>query len=313
MDHIQPPTPPAIPALPARPADGHKGTFGRVAIVAGSAGSMPGHPRMIGAAVLAARGAIRAGCGLVRIATPESILDEVLAQSPFATGYGLAVGADADLIAHQGAPILDHLIASNDALVIGPGLGTGEGITKLTLRAVLQEDIPVVVDADALNALSTLPDFAQDLRANAILTPHPGEAQRLCTTLGIDANPSGTDDQRSEACTHIARLLGCVVVLKGARTVVTDGHQIWISARGHPCMGVGGTGDVLAGIIGSLLAEYTSAGALDLFQCAIVGVHAHAIAGERWAASNDATGGMIATELADKIPAVLQQLRETKP
>jgi hydroxyethylthiazole kinase-like uncharacterized protein yjeF len=305
MDQIE-----TIPKLPARPTTAHKGDFGRVGVVGGSSGSMPARARMIGAPALCARGAIRAGCGLVRIAAPEPILNQVLAMSPFATGFSIAVGADADLIAHEGAPVLDQLILENDALVIGPGLGSGEGVSKLVLRAMAQEDIPVIADADALNALANTSDFATDIRAHAILTPHPGEAKRLCDALAINAEPAGTDAQRVETCSQLAQRLGCIVVLKGARTVVSDGQQYWICPHGHPCMASGGTGDVLAGIIGSLVAQSNQKNTPDLFRCAMLGVQIHAVAGEQWAKCSEASGGLIATELADMIPAVLEQFRE---
>ena len=307
MDHLE-----TLPILPIRPADAHKGIFGAVGILGGAVGAMPHQPRMLGAPAMCAQGAIRAGCGLVRIAAPEPILDAVLAMCPFATGYSFAVGNDGDLIAHEAAPILDALAQLSDALVLGPGMGTGEGVGKVVLRAVAQEDTPIVLDADAINALCLVPDFSQDLRAPTIVTPHPGEAERLGKALNLQINPSGTDEERASSCEQLAQRLGCVVVLKGARTVVSDGHRQWICDRGHPCMGVGGSGDVLAGIIGSLVAQFNPAKQLDLLECAIVGVHAHAVAGERWAASNDATGGMIATQLCTKIPAVLEQLRGSK-
>ncbi len=304
MDHLE-----TLPRLPIRPNNAHKGVFGSVAIVAGASGSMPNHPRMLGAAALCAQGAIRAGCGLVRIATPQPILDAVLTMCPFATGYPMAVGNDGDLIAHEAAPILDGLLNSNNALVIGPGMGIGDGVSKVVLRAIAQEDTPIVLDADALNSLAGVPEFTQDMRAPCVLTPHPGEALRLGESMGLQLVPAGTDDQRLSACTQLAQRLGCVVVLKGARTAVSDGHRAWVCQRGHPCMGVGGSGDALAGIIGSLIAQFCPDQQLDLLQCAAIGVQAHAIGGERWAAANDATGGMIPTELCKKIPAVLEAMR----
>lgn len=298
-----------LPTLPIRPDDAHKGTFGSVAVVGGSIGAMPEHPRMLGAPSLTATGAIRSGCGLVRVAVPEPMLNSVLSMCAFATGYGLAVGADGDPIAHEGAPVLDRLFETNDALVIGPGLGMGDGVTKLVLRAIGQELIPVVIDADAISALCGSVDFAGDLFAPCVLTPHPGEAQRLCDALNINCDPAGTDEQRIDACTHIAQRLGSIIVLKGNRTVVSDGHSYWVCERGHPCLASGGTGDVLAGIIASLIAQFGRDGSLSHMQCAIAGVQAHAIAAERWSASEDASGGMTAVDLCTKIPGAIETLR----
>lgn len=298
-----------LPTLPARPTDAHKGVFGSVAVLGGSIGVMPGSPRMLGAPALAALGAIRAGCGLVRVGVPEPMLNTVLEMCPFATGYALVVRADGDLIAHEVAPVLDHLVLGNNALVIGPGLGAGDGVTKLVLRAIGQEEIPVVIDADAINALSGSVDFAGDLRASCVLTPHPGEARRLCVALGLTADPAGSENERVDCCIQIAQRLGSIVVLKGNRTVVSDGHGHWVCDRGHPAMSTGGTGDVLAGVIGSLIAQFGPGGSLSPMQCAIAGVQAHAIAGERWAASSDASGGMTAGDLCEKIPAAIESLR----
>lgn len=306
MDQIS-----TLPALPIRPENAHKGTFGSVAVVGGSIGAMPEHARMLGAPSLAANGAIRSGCGLVRVAVPEAMLDGVLSLCPFATGYALAVGADGDPISHECAPVLDRLFETNDALVIGPGLGAGDGVTKLVLRAIAQDLIPVVIDADAISALCGSVDFAGDLFAPCVLTPHPGEAQRLCGALNISCDPAGTDEQRIDACTHIAQRLGSIVVLKGNRTVVSDGHGYWVCERGHPCLASAGTGDVLAGMIGSLLAQHGRDRTLTHLQCAIAGVHAHAIAGERWSAGADASGGMTAVDLCNNIPGAIETLRES--
>ncbi len=298
-----------IPPLPARPADGHKGAFGRVGVVGGSAAD---DPRMIGAPALAALGAARAGCGLVKIAAPAPILDAVLTLAPFATGLALPMtpdGPDPALSAQR----FDELAAGSDALCVGPGLGRSPGAQALTLRAMLQEDAPAVLDADALNTLCAMPEFWRDLRARLVLTPHPGEARRLLDALGLRADPAGNDAQRTEACVSLARRLGCVVVLKGAGTVVSDGLRAWTCRAGHPCLGTGGTGDVLAGVIAGLIAgliaQQHARPGRDLFACAQAGVQAHARAGEAWAAEHHATGGMVPTDLADLIPAQVEALR----
>jgi NAD(P)H-hydrate epimerase len=301
-----------IPPLPTRPADGHKGTFGRVAVVGGSAAD---DPRMIGAPALAALGAVRAGCGLVRIAAPGPILDRVLAMAPFATGLALPTGADGELDGPGAAERFDRLTGQSDTLAVGVGLGRSDGARAVVIRAVLQEDAPLVLDADGLNLLAAMPEFWRDLRAYAVLTPHPGEARTLIKALSLpedDAHdPAGDRPARIAACAAIAQRLGCVVVLKGAGTVVSDGLRAWICGAGHPCMATGGTGDVLAGVIAGLIAQ-ARAGRVstpDLFACAQAGVEAHARAGMAWAGAANASGGMTPTELADLIPAQIQCLR----
>ncbi len=298
----------SIPTLPPRPADGHKGTFGRVGVVGGCAGS---DPRMVGAPALAALGAVRAGCGLVKIAAPGAIIDAVLTLAPFATGLALPTDDRGGLSASGSAERFDELAGVSDALVVGPGLGRSDGARAVVLRTVLQEDAPAVLDADGLNILCELPEFWRDVRATLVLTPHPGEARRLMDALSIRGDPAGTGDERTDACVAMARRLGCVVVLKGAGTVVSDGLRAWVCRAGHPCLGTGGTGDVLAGVIGGLAAGWTAGGATggDLFGRVQAGVQAHAAAGEAWARASGATGGMTPQDLAGLIPAEIERLR----
>lgn len=302
-----------LPTLPDRPTDGHKGTFGTVAIVGGSAGMHHDdefEPTMLGAPALAALGAIRAGCGLVRIAAPAPIIGQVLTLAPFATGYGLEVDHARTVIASHAAPVLDELCMTCSAIVAGMGMGPSHATGQIITRLLSQEDCPAVIDADGLNALADLPGFDRDLRAPAVLTPHPGEAGRLLAALSIEADPAGDESQRIDACTRLAQRLGCVVVLKGKGTVVSDGHRVWVCERGSPALAAGGTGDVLAGVIGSIIAQTRDEQSIGLLHAAAIGVQAHAIAGERWAAAHDATGGLIASELAHALPAVMSTLRD---
>ncbi len=271
---------------------------------------------MLGAPALAAIGAIRAGCGLVKIAAPTPIIEAVLTLAPFATGFGIEVDEQRALIPSQAAAITDELVRTAQALVVGPGLGGGPEIDRLMARLITQEDTPMVVDADALNALSRIPDFAPDVRATMILTPHPGEARKLMDTLKLQGNPGGNDSERAKTCIAIAQRIGCIVVLKGRGTVVSDGRRVWTCSCGHSAMGVGGTGDVLSGVIGSLIAQ-TRANpaahqAIDLFTASAIGVQAHAMAGERWADEHHASGGMIASELADECAPVIESLRSSE-
>ncbi len=295
--------------LPKRATDTHKGTFGSVAIVGGSAGMHHNDEfaaTMLGAPALAAMGAIRAGCGLVKVAVPMPIVESVLTLAPFATGFGLEVDAQRAIIPSNAAVIIDELVRTNEVIIVGPGMGTGHEVEQIVMRLIGQEDIPIVVDADGLNALATMPDFTRDVRATMIMTPHPGEAKRLMEALSITGNPAGTDAERIRACVAIAQRVGCIVVLKGKGTVVSNGHLVWVCDRGCSALSVGGTGDVLAGVIGSLIAQKNT----ELFMACAIGVQAHAIAGEHWAAHHHATSGMIATELVDEVASVIETMRE---
>ncbi|HEX8875557.1 MAG TPA: NAD(P)H-hydrate dehydratase [Phycisphaerales bacterium] len=314
-------SPSALPMLPVRPANAHKGTFGTVAIIGGCA---RGESRMIGAPAIAARAALRSGVGLARMLTPEPILNEAITITPSATGVALATDADGNLVPHEAAAVFDEHTAGAHAIVLGPGLGWSNeagsplaaGTSAVVLRAALHAECPLVLDADALNCLAATPDFQRDLRAPTVITPHPGEFARLAAALSIKA-PDASEPARLAACEAMAQRLGCVVVLKGMHTVVSNGHESWTCRRGHACLATAGTGDVLAGLLGGLIAQFvrlmpiagkTMPGTLSLMDCVRVGVEAHAIAGERWAAKN-AAAGLLALELADLLPEVLDAMR----
>lgn len=316
-------------ALPARDPRGHKGTFGTVLVVGGcahGAGEEDDGVRMVGGPALAALAALRAGAGLARLMMPEPVLNAGLVIAPSATGVAIRVGPDDRIIGHHAARALDEALAGADALVIGPGLGVGPGESALSLRAVQQEETPVVVDADALNNLAQVPELWRDFRAQAVLTPHPGEFGRLGRALGIEIDAK-SDPER--AASELARRLGCVVVLKGARTAVSDGQRDWSREAPNPALATGGSGDVLAGIIGGLLAQHyrrpmiagersipsERMGGVGLFDAACAGVIVHGRAAEAWcSAGGDGkarlTGGLLATDLLERIPSATERLRK---
>jgi len=304
----------SLPHLPRRPDDGHKGTFGTVAIIGGCAGMHKDdefEPTMLGAPALAAMGAIRSGCGLVKIAAPAPIIEHTLTLAPFATGYGLETDHARSINASHAAPVLDELVQTCSVIVAGMGMGSTHCVAQIIVRLLNQEMVPVVIDADGLNAMSQLPEFDREIRASAVLTPHPGEARRLMQSLAIEGDPAGDESQRIDACTRLAQRLGCVVVLKGKGTVVSDGHRVWVSERGSPALAAAGTGDVLAGIIGSIIAQTRDDPSIDLLHAAAIGVQAHAIAGERWAESHEGDGGLIASELTESLPNIITQMRSS--
>ncbi len=313
------------PRLPARDPAGHKGTFGVVAVVGGCAAA---GVRMVGAPAMAANAAVRAGAGLVRLVCPAPVLGEAIALAPSATGRALPVNESGGVVPHEGAAVLDEVIGECSVLAIGTGLGAGLGAQTLALRAVQQDSVPAVVDADALNCLAQVPELSRDFRAAAILTPHPGEFRRLAQAFRIGDDPTDAS-RRPGAAEALAQRLGCVVVLKGAGTVVSDGHRTWVCDRGHACLATGGTGDVLTGAIAGLVAQFVkpadpllarlperaraalsaAAPSLDLFEAARAGVLAHAIAGERWAERRGASAGLLPGELSDLLPECVESLR----
>lgn len=297
-----------LPQLPVRDPRGHKGLFGTVLVVGGRAG--PG-ARMIGAPAMVAHGALRAGAGLARIAAPEPVLNAEIVLCPAATGIIMPTDEDGALIPHEATRVIDEHAPQCQCLVVGPGLGRGEGPRAAALRAVQQDAVPVVVDADAISELAEIPELTRDIRAAAVLTPHPGEFRRLAGPLRIEQDPVDMAT-RPKAAEELAQRLGCIVVLKGAGTVVSDGQRTWVNTTGSPVLATGGTGDVLAGLMAGIIAQAASAPVgrrPDLYDAARLAVHAHGRAGELWAEMHGATGGMLAPELCELIPQAIEELR----
>lgn len=245
-----------LPQLPPRPIDGHKGLFGRVLVIGGN-------EAMLGAPVLAGTAALRMGSGLVQIAVHKTMLPAALAITPEL--IGLARGTAIK-------PILEAAKQA-DAVVIGPGLGQSPAVKKLLL-AVLKQDHSTVVDADGLNLLAASKSWPKGVGSRAVLTPHPGEMKRLARLLGT-ADVPADDDGRVKLASLAARSFKQIVVLKGSRTVVTDGDRVYVNRTGDSSLGKAGTGDVLSGVIGSLIGQ-----GMERFDAATAGVWIHGKAGE---------------------------------
>lgn len=296
----------ALGSLPRRARAGHKGTFGTVTVLGGCC---RGSVRYIGAPALSALGALRSGCGLCRVLSPEPIAPQVLRITPSATGIALKVDRSGAMIARAAVRALDQAAAASHALVLGPGMGQGAAERTVTLHAWSSSPVPLVLDADGLNNLASRGPV-KPAGVPAVITPHPGEAQRLIDATGIKGSPTDAKTRPTIAAA-LARRLGCVVVLKGSRTVVSDGSRVYINGTGGPWLSTGGTGDVLAGVIGGLLAQHTalSGSSDDLFRLACIGVLVHGRAGDAWAKQHRATGGMLAAELAGLIAPEIERLR----
>jgi NAD(P)H-hydrate epimerase len=213
---------------------------------------------MIGAPAFAAAAALRTGSGLLQIALPESVLAAALTVIPEAIGLALGPNADLSKLIEAGG----HA----NVIVVGPGLGQSPIVSR-RIDALLQLGKPMVVDADALNYLSKVkhwPEFS------AVLTPHPGEMKRL-TGQTVPTDDAG----RIDLATHTARRLKKIILLKGHRTVVTDGHRVYINKTGDSSLSKAGAGDVLSGIVASLIGQK-----MELFQAACLAAHLHGRAGE---------------------------------
>ena len=274
----------SAPPLPPRPTEGHKGTFGRVLVVGGNDG-------MIGAPVLAGTAALRMGAGLVQIAVPRAILPYALSITPELIGVALGKAGGKDRLLEAAD--------SADAIVIGPGLGqTPEALARLTRLVRLTK--PVVVDADGLNLLAKQKRWPTFFKASAVLTPHPGEMTRLNKVLKRGPTP-GDDEGRIDNAVATAKAFGQVIVLKGERTVVTDGQRVYLNDTGNSALSKAGSGDVLSGILGCLLGQK-----LDRFDAACIAVRLHGLAGEV-AGKQLGLRSVLAREVIDAIPLAIQR------
>jgi hydroxyethylthiazole kinase-like uncharacterized protein yjeF len=278
--------------LPQRPPDGHKGTFGRAFLLAGSAG-------MTGAAALSSAAALRVGAGLVTLGVPASLNPILEVKLTEAMTLPLP---ETETAAHtiDAWEQVTARVAEADAVAVGPGMGRHPRTRALVLRVLAERRRPLVVDADGLNAVADAEGaVAWAAPEQVLLTPHPGEMARLLgtKTYEVESNRLATAEQA-------ARQFGCVVILKGAGTVVAvpDGRS-WIGPAGTAALATGGTGDVLTGVLTGLLAQGVAP-----VDAAIAGVYVHARAGERLAATVGAAG-VIAGDLLRELPRVLREMK----
>jgi NAD(P)H-hydrate epimerase len=288
--------------LPERPARGHKGSFGKLLVIAGSLD-------YAGAALLVCRAAGRSGAGLVTLAIPESLQPLFAAKVVEATTMALPEDDVEEIDPEPAiARILDH---DHDAIVIGPGLRPGLATAEL-VRQLLDsgEDpspAPIVLDAEALRSLATMDEWWDGDRRPSILTPHAGEFARLREGSGQDQTADGDlvvdDAARVTAARDAARTWRQVVVLKGARTVIAapDGATA-VAPFENPALASGGTGDVLAGALGALLAQ-----GLDPYAAARLGVYLHGLAGEH-VRERLGDAGLLASDLPDALALARRRL-----
>jgi len=274
----------SIPKLRPRAVDAHKGNFGKVCIIAGSTG-------MSGAAALAGRSALRAGAGLVRVATPKSVLPIVASIEPSFTTIALPEDNLGRISAKAINPILE-VFSENDAVAFGPGVGIS-GALRSVLETLLEQDqLRLIIDADGLNNLAGIKYWPVKLKANLILTPHPGEMKRMWSALFREQLPS----DRQQQAAQLAQQTKTVVALKGAGTVVTDGQKVYINKTGNPGMATAGSGDVLTGVVTALAGQ-----GLSDFDAAVLGVYIHGLAGDI-AAEKLGQVSLITTDIIDALP-----------
>ena len=294
LEGMPSPPPDDLPRMPARPREASKRDFGRVVIVGGSAG-------MAGAPALAAMAALRSGAGLVELVVPEPVVAIAAAFDPCVMTCGLPA-ADGEFSSGTAASLAARL-ARASAVAIGPGIGRSDAVRDLVASLWRHLDRPAVFDADALWALSLCGPLTEHAGPR-LLTPHAGEMLRL---LGLDpAGPEADDRSFLEAeARRMAADTGAVILLKGSGTLVTDGRCEARNTTGNPGMATAGTGDVLCGVVGTLLAQ-----GLAPYDAAVLGAYLHGRAGDL-ASGRIGPVGLVADDLVDELPGALRELIES--
>jgi len=280
-----------LPRIPPRRPDTHKGDYGRALIIAGSTG-------MTGAAALAALSCLRSGAGLVTLGIPaslNSILEVKLTSAmthPFPdTGHGTFASSAKDEIL--------KFAQDFDIIAIGPGLGREEETIHLVLELLAELDKPLVIDADALYAIAQDMSVLGKIKKKAVLSPHPGEMSRL-----TGKSTSEIQKSRLETAASFAREHKVILVLKGHRTIITDGAKFYINPTGNPGMATAGSGDVLTGAIAAFLAQ-----GHPPFDAAELGVYIHGLAGDL-AAEEKGEISLIAEDILDKLPQATMRISQ---
>jgi NAD(P)H-hydrate epimerase len=245
-----------------------------------------------GAPALAGLAALRTGCGLAVVAAPASVAATVRSYSPNLIVHALS----GNVVTIRDVDKLSELLSSSNAVVLGPGIGRSEetkGAVTSIVEAAGKARKPVLIDADAIRALAERKIVLRN--AKVVITPHAGEFKAIS---GVD--PPHERRQRIALCARFALEYSCVLLLKGHNTIVTDGHRTKINPTGNPCLAVGGTGDVLSGIIGTYLAQ-----GADRFQAAVAGAYVHGAAGDL--VRRRVGFHMVASDLIEALPTVLRR------
>ncbi len=268
--------------LPDRDPWGHKGSFGKVLLLCGSRG-------YTGAAYLAAMGALRSGAGLVFLGVPEGIyeIEAIKLNEPVVFPLPDREGELSSL----GLPEILDRVKKMDAVLLGPGLGQSEDVFRIVKAVLETAACPIVLDADGINVLAGHRDILRGRTYPTILTPHDGEFARI-------GGPVGEDRMASAAV--LAGDLGCIVLLKGHRTCVTDGMEYYLNSTGNPGMATGGCGDVLAGMIVSLLGQ-----GIEPVKAAACAAWLHGAAGDV-CAQKLGQYGMLPTDMLEELPRLMK-------
>lgn len=273
-----------------RPDDSNKGTLGSLLCICGSYG-------MAGAAIMAGKAALRCGIGLLKIAVPKSIYP-VCATNILESVYYPLEETSNGVISSKNTDFLLEMCEKSSAVVIGCGLSVCDDTKELVKAVITNCTKPIVIDADALNCICNKPEILKNLKAPAIITPHPGEMARL-----LHSTPKTVNSNRENTAINFAKKFGVVTVLKGAGTIIASpAGEVYINHTGNSGMATGGSGDVLSGIIGSLLAQGASP-----INAAAAGVFLHGTIGDL-AAEKLGKISMLPTDMIDMIPTAYLKL-----
>ena len=271
-----------VPSPPERPKTSHKGDYGHLLILAGSR-------HMVGAAILSSRAALRSGVGLVTLGIPYPLQALVAPVIPGAMTLPLPATPEITFSDDAIQPAL-NMVPRISAIALGPGISTHDLTVTFATRIAQRANIPLVLDADGINCLAKTNRTLKGCTSPRILTPHPGEAGRL-----LNRATGLIQADRASSALELARKFGAVVVLKGHETLVSDQERTFMNRTGNPGMATGGSGDVLTGIIGALLAA-----GMEAFSAAVLGVHVHGLAGDLAAEAGSMTS-LIAEDLIEHL------------
>lgn len=272
-----------IAPLPDRAEDAHKGEVGRIVVIGGCCGDVA----MVGAPAMVANAAFRSGCGLVQLLVPKDIRTSAAVLARCATTRTLPSDAAAVLQAVREFRA--------DVVALGPGLG--DSLSSEAVAEVLNGcEVPMVVDADGLNQIAAVQASSIKEPQRVVMTPHPGEMRRLLSARNIQCQLDSTNAARWTAACALVEAYGCIAVLKGPGTIVTNGQRLYVNETGNAGMATGGTGDVLTGIIAALIGQK-----LPPFEAAILGVYLHGLAGD-FAAEELGRWSMTATDVIAYLP-----------
>ena len=279
-----------LPCLPERDRDSHKGDFGRVLAV----GCSPG---MTGAGCMVARGAQRAGAGLVTLALPAGL--NPVAETKMTSAMSMPLPhAPGGVLGREAGEHLLHIWPDFDLAAVGPGLGRADETVTLVRRLMAGMELPVVLDADGLNAVAGHLECIEERDEPTVLTPHPGEMMRLCGAESVEE----VQRRARRTAAEFADRCGAIVVLKGHGTIVTDGERCYVNHTGNPGMASGGSGDVLTGLIAGLMCQ-----GFAPFGAAGLGVFLHGLAGDLAAAERTELA-MIPEDIMTFVPAAASRI-----